>query len=179
MKHTYGKKGVIALLLLLCALLLLSACSRGEEGAPSGMKLASGEAVDYLFYVPEAWTVTNATGVTSAYYSTRQRTNVSLAAYSLEGKMDAEEYWFTYADAFKETFKDFEVLENTDCTLGGVIGKKYTYQGKFMEAPFQFMQIIVIRSGTVYTLTYTAAQSEFDACSEDFNAMVENFRFRT
>ena len=179
MKHTYGKKGAVTLLLLLLsALFLLSSCAKGNGDAPEGMKLASGEAVDYDLYVPENWTVTSQTGFTSAYYSTRQRTNISLAAYSREDNMTVEEYWLSYTGPFSEVYHDFTVIEETDCTLGGVIGKKYTYKGTFMDVSFQFMQMICIRSGNIYVLTYTATADEFDECTEDFNMMVENFRFR-
>ena len=65
------KISVISLMLVLCMCVLsFAGCAKKEESdAPDGMKLASGEQVDYYMYVPETWKVDNSQLYTAAYFS--------------------------------------------------------------------------------------------------------------
>ena len=66
------KISVIALVLAFCmCFCLLAGCGAkdNKSSAPKGMKLASGENVDYCMYVPENWKVDKSDLYTSAYFS--------------------------------------------------------------------------------------------------------------
>lgn len=79
------------LILTLAALLLASvSCSAiPEEGTPEGMKSATAAGDEFRLYVPSVWTVNTAYGVSGAYFTMSEPSNVSAVKYEITQDMSA------------------------------------------------------------------------------------------
>ena len=85
------KRISVVALILAAALSLFAFVSCGEKEevkAPDGMKLASGEDVDYYMYVPETWRVDRSDLYTSV-------TNIFLTMYILSSFTNIPPYGYT------------------------------------------------------------------------------------
>ena len=110
-------KKTIALLLCALSLFYLSACG-SDVSVPTGMMLASGKIADYYLFVPGNWTVNSATGITSAYVSTSDRTNVSVTSYALPDKdTTARDYFEKHREEISSVFTEMSEPEVSDTTL--------------------------------------------------------------
>ena len=73
------KKTELSLAILtLIPLLLLTACGSSGVDVPDGMKLVSSDAEAFYLFVPGTWVPNDSSGIASAYYSDKDRSNVSL-----------------------------------------------------------------------------------------------------
>lgn len=185
--------------ILLAALFLTFFVSCGkpeDQWQPAGMKLASSDKVDYKLWVPEEWTVDMSTGITAAYVSSSDRSNVTLTAFSLtegDNYMSISEYWSKYKEELEKTFPDIEVIDTGEegesdaleeendfgvtMLIDGVAAKKYVYTATVTGSSYKFMQVIFIHEGYVYLLTYTALPNVYDSHTEEVGKIIENFRF--
>ncbi|MBQ7364039.1 MAG: hypothetical protein IJW46_00375 [Clostridia bacterium] len=76
-------KKLTVMLLAIVMLLTFVSCAEETGDAPYGMKLASDpEVVDYKVYVPEDWTITSKTGMTTAQVSLADATNMIITNHS-------------------------------------------------------------------------------------------------
>ena len=110
-------KKIIAILLVLAFAFTFTACDDGDNWVPSGMKLASSDAVDYKLYVPSSWTVDISTGIVSAYVSDTDRSNITMIAFNLENEdnyMTVDEYWEKYEADLITTFPDLVYVSPSD-----------------------------------------------------------------
>lgn len=154
---------LLSLLILLAALLSLSACGDGNEGVvlppvPDGMQIAA-ICPEYTFFVPEDWTVDASGGVPMAYVSEVDTSNVTLVR--IEGESDPIAFFNDSLPTLQSTFKDFTMVsENNNVTLGGKPAILRTYRGTFdrMEAEVSYTvkQYIAAVDGAIYLMTYTA-----------------------
>lgn len=99
---------VCALALALCGMF-----SCGEESsAPMGFKEISDEALTYHLYVPDEWTADLSTGITSAYYSGIDPSNISVTAFELDyGITSLDDYWAMIEPDLKAVFPDLEYVD--------------------------------------------------------------------
>ncbi len=114
-------KNTIALILsfTLTALTFVS-CSSADNEAPVGFKEISGDAVDYDFFVPDEWQSDISTGITAAYYSSQDPSNVSMVAFELDGSIKSiEDYWNSYMPELAAVFPDieFDNIPETDAPV--------------------------------------------------------------
>lgn len=190
------KKIICTVFALILCVSALASCSKADEFVPAGFKLASDKKADYSLYVPEGWTVDMSTGVTTAYVSKEDRSNVSFMGFELSdaiinietpdaegGEDEAEssdngnevpdintidEYWAYYSSEFEKTFSDMTYeAEGENMLLSKIAAKKYVYTATVTGSEYKFMQIVAIKDGTVYILTYTARANVFDKHLED------------
>ena len=78
------KKIVCLLLVLAACLAALTACHNPvDDYVPQGYKRISDTSADYRFFVPESWTADLSTGVTTAYVSSTDRSNVSFLGFEV------------------------------------------------------------------------------------------------
>lgn len=198
-------KKIISIILVLTACLgVLCACQNPNDSfVPAGFKKASNKNADYTLYVPEGWTVDMSTGVTTAYVSDKDRSNISFMGFELddaiirfdkgdgdssdttppassEGEPDAsdvvtvDDYWAYYSSEFESTFSDMEYSVNGENLLvSGKAAKKYVYTATVTGQKYEFMQVVVISKGTVYMLTYTAHKELFDSHLDDVKDIVK------
>lgn len=170
-------KRFFALLLALSALLLVS-CAK-QEDVPTGMKLASGEIVAYRLYIPQNWTVDMSTGVTSAYVSASDRSNLSVVFFDTteaEGE-DPAAYFARYRKEYQETLGEMSEPEESDAKLDGTDAKQYVYSAKVAGTEYKFLQIFCVKDRRIYLLTFTATPEKYEEHQEKLGIILANFRF--
>jgi len=87
MKRSYKKA---LLLLCLCAILFtaVSCGTPSDPSIPEGMKLATAAGDEFRLYVPSVWTVNTAYGVSGAYFTMSEASNVSAVKYEITPEMN-------------------------------------------------------------------------------------------
>lgn len=186
------KKIICAVFAFILCISLLASCSKADQFVPAGFKLASDKKADYSLYVPEGWIVDMSTGVTTAYVSKEDRSNVSFMGFELSDAIinigtpnvsqgegsdtgndvpnisTIDEYWAYYSSEFEKTFSDmtYEVM-GENMLVSKIAAKKYVYTATVTGSEYKFMQIVTIKNGTVYILTYTARASVFESHLDD------------
>ena len=149
------KKHVALRVLLSMTLALLASCGAGGESGtlPTGMKI--GEVGDgYTLYVPEDWTVERSTGVTMAYVSAVDTTNVTLVRVPSDKAPSA--YLESYAATLSETLTEYALLEADVTELGGKSAAYRIFTGKVAGVEYRYLQTAASVDGVIYLLTYTA-----------------------
>ncbi len=170
-------KKVLSIILILCMALSFVACGNKDE-TPSGMKNVAGKNDAYFLYVPQSW-VTNNNGVVGAYYSTLDRSNISITAYSGEKYASSEEYWNEFKSTVDTIATEFEVIkENEAKTIGGKNAVQYTYKMKVGEVKYQIQQTLVAYSNIMYVITYTAEETNFALHTDDVQLVIDEFKFK-
>ena len=156
-----------------------------DNFAPKEFKKISPENAGYVLYVPDSWTADISTGVTTAYVSAKDRSNISFMAFEADdglihvdvnGKTtdgavptevpkikSTEEYWAYYEADFRKTFGDMEYETNGEnVLLSAKAAKKYVYTATVTGQKYKFMQVVMLDKGTVYIYTYTALPDNYD-----------------
>ncbi len=154
-------------------------CNSGSSDAPLGFKEISDDGVTYDLFIPDEWTADISTGITSAYFSAQDPSNISLMAFELDKLFESlPEYWATYEPTLKAILPDMEYVgEPDETTLDGSSAIQYVYTGTMSNVSYKFMQLITIKNSTVYIFTYTAEASKYDSHIEDVIAILNYFRF--
>jgi hypothetical protein len=180
MKKSVNNKIIILLTTVMTFVFTVSLTSCGESGdAPMGFKEISDEALTYHLYIPDEWTPDISTGFTSAYYSGRDPSNISMMAFELDTSITGiDSYWELYEKDLKAIFPDLEYVDKSDFKLDGVPAKQYIYIGSMSDFNYKFMQIVAIKNNQVYVFTYTATIDNYDKHIEDVIAIIDNFKFK-
>lgn len=184
MKSKDLQKRVLSLLLAVLCLLptvWLTACNGGGQddgiSIPTGMKNATMGAKGYLFFVPDGWIVERIDNLTVASISAYSSATLSLAVFPSE--KSAAEYFASSRPDVEKQFSELSVTEDGEkTTLGGIGALRYTLSGKYLEDKlYHVMQYITKKDGSLYVLTYTANDQEFDTYKTVVEAAVGYFRF--
>lgn len=177
-------KKSISVLILISLALSLVACSGSGTDIPSGMQLASNGDVAFEFFVPGGWITTEQNGIFGAYYSSSDKSSVSVSSlYPDNGLLSISDYWTTLEESYSETFKNFVLVEEPDngepnIVLGGKAAFKYVFTADVDGVSYKFMQILTLHDSLFYTLLYTATAENYDLHLEDINKTVADFRFK-
>ncbi len=175
----YLTRSAAALLALTLLCLSLFSCGKSDD-VPDGMKLASGDAVDYIMYVPQNWVTDISTGVTTAYVSEKDRSNVSLTAFDLEDPNEtAPVFWEEYKEDLLLTFPDAEFSEEDNTIIdGSTAAIKRVFTATVTGDPYKFEMVIFNHFGAMFIFTYTAAQENFDLHLEDIDRIIQNIKLK-
>ena len=173
-------KRIIALILALIACLaVFCSCAKEEPDAPSGMKLASGDNVDYYMYVPEAWRVDKSDLYTSANFSSGDPTSISATAYAISSDIPTlDDWWKGFEEEMGTVYEEVSKVEKSDAKLGGVKGKEYSFTAKLGENTYNFIITAVIKDYYVYYVTYTSVPEYNENHLEERTQIVEAFEFK-
>lgn len=195
------KKHISLILAALMAALTVASCGQSDTDAPLDYKEISSDDVEYDLYVPEEWQEDITTGMTAAYYSSQDPSNISMIAFELDGTVKTiEDYWNSYLPSLVAVFPDIafenvpeeesettegdpsgteavKVGEPEQLTLGGVPALAYNYTASMSGVKYKFYQVIAFRSARVYIFTYTAETANYDSHIEDVVGILGNFRF--
>lgn len=149
-----------------------------EKGdAPDGMKLASTEEVAYLFYVPSAWKV-NVTD--EVYFASNDGAMVSVTPFQPNTtKVSVKTYAEDCEKKLKAASEDYEALVRFENgKLGGGNALIWEYRYTLGGTRYHGRQIMVGYGGMIYSVTYTALESDYDTYLQDAMRIFEEFAFR-
>ena len=168
----------LALALVMC-LAVFCSCSKKDPNVPSGMKLASGDNVDYYMYVPEAWRVDKSDLYTSANYSSGDPTSISATAYAISSDIpNLDEWWKVFEKEMKTVYTEVSEIETENAKLGGIKGKEFSFTAKLGEQSYNFIITAVIKDYYVYYITYTSVPEYNENHLEERTQVVEAFEFK-
>ena len=156
------KRLLTATLALLLSALALTSCGGPVTDIPEGMQLASLDGVEYALFVPETWTVNKNSGVSGAYVSAYDKSNVSLISYLPTEVLTTEQYWEKCAQSYAAEFDDYALVESGSATMGGMTVPYYVYTATIGGDSYKFLQAIAGNGGMFYNLTYTALTDSYD-----------------
>ena len=137
-----------ALLLLTLCALLALVSCEKESEQPSGTLEATNDAVDFYFYYPDTWQVYLDTGMI-AVKPTPSSSGIVGTSISVSA---------------------FE--------LDGVPAVRKEYKGALTETTYRFAQVFCIRNGTIYQITFTANDADYDRYISALDTIVTNFHFK-
>jgi len=189
--------------IILC-LSLLSSC--GETDVPDGYYSVSPEASSFNLYVPKSWYDNSASGTASAYYSSSDKSNVSMVAMIADADYDTLEDYLVFADAnLAIALNGYELvissavdssavdssatdssavkssaieLASRDTKLAGLNAKEFEYKASLNGLTYRFKQIVALRSTTFYVLTYTAQDSVYESHLDEVNEIASYVTFK-
>lgn len=101
--------------------------------------------------------------------------NVNIMVRELAGPMTLEEYTDVALALLRQDLPDFTLIESSDFTLSTLPARKVVYTTKIEQIPLQVMQVWTIKDDTVYTVTYTAAASQYFLYRDIVDKMVASF----
>ncbi len=190
------KKTTLILLLIFC--LSASGCARTETNTPAGMKLASVDAVDYYMYVPNEWIIADQDGVTAAYASLTDKSNVTCVSTAVtneavfdipadreEGEADgltyAKNYWIGYASQLQSHLPGYTLISGPNSALlDGQPAVRCRYSAKVNDKDYTFDMVICIRERMFsYLITYTAESAVFENNLASYEKIISEFVFQT
>lgn len=175
------KISVIALVLAFCmCFCLLAGCGAkdNKSSAPKGMKLASGENVDYCMYVPENWKVDKSDLYTSAYFSSGDATSISVTAYGVGSEEETVgDWWKKFEKEIGEVYKISDVKE-TKAKLDGIKGSQYSFKGTLADNEYNFIITAILKDYYVYYITYTSTPEFYEDHLEELDQVIEAFEFK-
>jgi len=177
--------------LILVPILLLAACSPPDPRAGlTNVRDAVGVFVTniqrYTLFLPEGWEATVSTGMISARHVEDNAATVTVIRGPLGGQTQINSVWTdNFWDEFTSTFEDYEVIYATEPTETGAPGKriegfpafKTIYTATVAGVASQFLQVLVLRGGSMYLVTYTNTPENFDDHLDDIDLMIEHFTF--
>lgn len=182
---------LLCLVLAFLCLVPLAACSQKDEGGiepPSGFVLAENENTDYYFFYPSTWTLDrNDAGMTSAFVSEVDYSNVSVTAFTASAEYPsladyAEHYYFKQ---FEDNFQSLEIERNQDKSLKKSVLKidsadaiAVNYKANFAGEEYSFRAWMISYNGYIYTVLYTAKTAQFEAHLDEATVIAENLKFR-
>lgn len=161
-------------------------CAKGEvkndyvtdKKTPDGMKIASGDALEYRFYVPETWICDTENGVSQAYVDESGRPNVSVTAYIPDDTVTPQQYFEECERSYKDSLNGYEFIGKSEREVGGRKAVSYTYSAIYGGVKFNMMQTVFVYLDRVYSITYTSPADTFESHMEDVTAILDAFRFR-
>ena len=149
-----------------------------DKKTPEGMKIASGDDLEYRFYVPKSWVCDSESGKSEAYYDAEGRPNVTVTSHSPDDEMTVEEYFEACEEEFEDRLEGYELIDEEERKVDGRHAVSYTYDLSADGVTFRIMQTVITRDGLIYSITYTARDGDFEAHLEDVEDMLDAFDFR-
>ena len=171
-------KRFLMVLLTIC-ILALSSCS-DDVKIPDGMQLASDDSVSYNLFVPGGWILTESNGIYGAYYSSSDRSSMTMSSiHPDEGMASVEEYWNTCKTSYDRTYKNFEASEEqTETLMGEKTAYKYVFSAEIDGESYKFMQLITVHGGKFYTFVYTSTAENYEAHLADVEKTLSEIIFK-
>ncbi len=169
---------------------LFSCGKKGNEDVeiPEGFLLAENENTDYYFFYPANWLLDrNDAGMTSAFVSETDFSNVSITAFTASASYKSlpdyvENYYFAQ---FKDNFSNLEIERNQDKSLkrstlkiDGADAIAVNYKATFSGEEYSFRAWFISFNGYIYNVLYTAKTPAFESHLEEATVIAEQLKFR-
>ena len=166
---------VLAIITLM-TVVLLAGCKTSATEVPSGMKIVSSDAEAFYLFVPMTWVTNTSSGAASAYYSDKDRSNVSMTCMVSEDVTTVDDYVKKCQAELAALFDSYTpVGEVTDAVIGERNGKCFEYTAKIGETEYKY---VVIYKNLFYVFTYTSTPEGFDLHTADVDNIVSKIRFK-
>ena len=153
-----------------------------DKKTPEGMKIASFDNCEYIFYVPNTWVCDMSDKLSEAYFDESGRPNVTVTSFSPDEVMKVDEYFAECEQIYKQEdggIEGYELLSaGVERTVAEIGAKTYTFKAVYSGTEYKIMQTMLVYNDMIYTLTYTAIADRFDAHLADVEIMLNSFRFR-
>ena len=161
-------------------------CPKGEitndcvtdKKTPEGMKIASGDALEYRLYVPTSWVTDTQSGASQAYVDESGRPNVTVTSYIPDDSMSVKQYFEECEREYKDNISGYEFVGEADREVGGRSATSYTYSATYDNIEIKIMQTVLVYGGRIYSITYTCTADTFESHMEDVESILDSFRFR-
>lgn len=172
-------KRILVITVLVLTLLCLASCGGNDKIAPNGMVDASApDAYTYTFYVPASWAVSSFNGMSLAYHSLDDASSLSLSQYKLDSTVsDYSQYWEICKKDYQTNLVDFTLISESNCMLGEQAAGQYEFTAKIAGNQYKYMNVITLKDGMAYVLTYTSLEDKYDSHLEDVTKTVKAFMF--
>ena len=177
-------KKILCAIILISLVLLTASCSGSNVSIPDGMQLVSSGDVSYNFFVPGGWIPTENNGIFGAYYSNTDRSNMTVSTLYPSGEiMSISDYWTTLEASYRETFKNFSILEapqnnESNIIFGERTAFKYVFSADMDGESYKIMQILTAEGSLFYTFTYTAMADLYESHLADVEKTITEFEFK-
>lgn len=149
-----------------------------DKNTPEGMKIASGDNVEYLFYVPKSWICTPSKGANEAYVAESGRPNVTVTSFYPDSAVTPDQYFETAEEDYKQKLSGYTLLSRSETSVDGRDAVSFTYSVSYAGVEYKIMQTVTVYGSIVYSLTYTSPSDVFDSHLADVEAMISAFAFR-
>lgn len=181
-------KKTFFLCLICCFLLsvLLCACSKEASGdVPEGCLRAGNDAVDYTFCYADNWELDRNDGMIAIKRNVGGNKSLAYASISAQvftladSNAGANNYWDQYRADLVDLYGDrIEFTsEKEETRLGGVIANRNRYTLALSDTTYTFEQVLCVRNGAVYILTFTAPEGGYDSAIPCFETVLSTFDF--
>ena len=150
-----------------------------DKKTPDGMKIASGDKVEYRLYVPKSWICNSESGKSEAYYPESERSNVTVTSFSPEGTMSAADYVAECEKKYAESINGYTLIEKADTKVANKDAVALTFGANYDGISFKIKQVTFVFDGMVYSITYTSTAERFDSHLADVDRIISEFSFRT
>jgi hypothetical protein len=164
----------------MCALMLVSFVGCSGSTAPEGMQNAASENAAFYLYVPKSWTPNTSSGVSSAFYSSVDRSNVSVTC-TLPGEkyLNVEQYVAYTTESLGKMFSDFKVVSApAETKLGGAAALSFDYTATVNGVAYKYRQIVSAYKDIFYVFTYTSIAEVFDSHLADVDGILAHFIYK-
>ena len=149
-----------------------------DKKTPEGMKIASPDGIEYVFYVPKTWVTDTSDKLSDAYFPESERSNVTATAFAPDGAMTVKQYFEACQEIYKRDISGYEFISEASRTVDGKEATSFTYKAAYGETTYRIMQTVVYYNDMFYSITYTAIDSVFDSHMSDVESMLNSFNFR-
>ena len=157
----------------------VNTADKTDKDTPQGMKIASGDDVEYRLYVPTSWVVDPDESVAIAYVSQNDRSNVSLTSYSPSESMSIDGYFERCETEYKKIYESYQREEDVpEIQMAGKIAKDFRFSFTYNGEQYKSRQVICIYRGMFYIMTYTAKAENYDLHTEDVEKIISEIIFR-
>ena len=156
-----------------------NSADKTDKDTPEGMKIASGEDVEYRFYVPTSWVLDTDESVATAYASEADRSNVSLTSYTPSVSLSIDGYFEMCETEYEKIYENYQRKEDaSEIQMAGKLAKDYRFSFEYNGEQYKSRQVICIYRGMFYIMTYTAKAENYDLHTEDVEKIISEITFR-
>ncbi len=177
-------KKIIFALILISLVISVASCSGNNVDIPEGMQIVSPDDVSYNFFVPGGWIPTENNGIFGAYYSNTDKSNMTISTlYPTDQIMSINDYWTTLEESYKQTFKNFSLIESPENNKSNMIfgeraSFKYVFSADIDGESYKIMQILTVDGSLFYTFTYTSKADIYESHLSDVEKTLAEFTFK-
>ena len=149
-----------------------------DKNTPDGMKIASGNEVEYSLYVPTAWSVTETGNVYGA--TAPDGSYISVVPYLPSGEGVSVKGYFEKSEELMAATSggQYRRISEAEITIGGGKALQYEYEFTVSGVTYHYLQVVVGYKTKIYNLTYTSLPQNFETNRADVEAIIAAFTFR-